>query len=185
MKDYFAKLDLKLEDIDIDRLKGDYFEGYGTNFKNFSIKDSDYFNNLTKNKIKFQIEPSVVLITEITGHGVTPHVDQHTVALNYYLEADKSITSFWDEKPNIKGNPVPQIYEDGKLYNNNAKVFEITDLIHACDFSAKKYECFILNVRKIHSVFKLQSTVNRYAIRWGWENYDYHTILDSIKLLNK
>jgi hypothetical protein len=185
MKDYFAKLDLKLENIEIDRLKGNYFEGYGADFKNFSIKDTEYFNNLIKNKIRFQIQPSIILITEITGNGVPPHVDEHTVALNYYLEADKAVTSFWEGKLNMKGTPTPQIHEDGKLYNNNAKIYDVKDLIHVCDFSAKKNECFILNVRKIHSVFKLHSTVNRYAIRWGWENYDFNTILNSIEVLNK
>jgi hypothetical protein len=185
MNGYFAKLDLKLENVKVDQIKGDYFEGYGERFKNFYIKDLKYLENLIENKIRFQIKPSIVLITEITGNGVSPHVDEHTVAINYYLEADKSVTSFWEEKSNIKGITVPQVAEDGKLYNNNAKIYDTKDLNHACSFSAKKDECFVLNVRKIHSVFKLQPTVNRYAIRWGWEDYDYDTILNSIELLNK
>lgn len=185
MKDYFVKLDLRLEEVDLDRIKGKYLEGYGTTFKNYLIKDKEYFNSLIKEKIKFHIEPSLILITEITGDGIHPHVDQHTVALNYYLEADKSITTFWDQITEIEGDQIPQHYGDGKLYKNNAKVYEIKNLKHACAFSAKKGECFLLNVRKIHNVFKLEQNVNRYAIRWGWEDYDYTTILNSIEILNK
>ena len=185
MKDYFVKLDLHLENVDLDRIKGKYFEGYGTTFKNYLIKDKDYFDSLIKEKIKFNIEPSLVLITEITGDGIAPHVDQHTVALNYYLEVNKSITTFWDQKIDTEGNTIPQHYRDGKLYKNDAKVYEIKDLKMACSFSAKKGECFLLNVRKIHNVFKLEQDVNRYAIRWGWQDYDYHTILNSIELINK
>lgn len=185
MKDYFVKLDLHLGQVDLDRIKGTYFEGYGQHIKHYFIKDKEYFNSLIKTKIKFNIEPKIPLITEITGNGVDPHVDEHTVALNYYLEANKSVTTFWDKITGAEGIQVPQHFSDGKLYNNNVKIYGTKDLKYACAFGAKAGECFLMNVRKIHSVFKLEQDVDRYAIRWGWNDYDFDTILNSIEIINK
>jgi hypothetical protein len=183
MDNYFTKINLKLDEIDLERLKGSFNEGYGPTFTNYNIKDNDYVFWLIKNKIKFVIEPDEILLTEITQLGCAPHTDEAKTALNYYIQCDESRTTFWNLKLNKTGYSGEQRQPDGSIRKSTVRGYYYKDLEVACTFSAKSKECYLLNVKQIHSVTKKRIDFNRYAIRWSWSHYDYAEIKNSIKIL--
>lgn len=128
----------------------------------YKIKNLETFMSLLKPNI-FSI-PCQIFYSEFTGAGlVTPHIDKGTtVALNFYLETDNSTTIFYE------GNVPEKLY-----YENNIR--------EVSRFTADQYDCYLLDVSKIHGVLKT-SDKTRSMFSFRWENYDFQTILESIRV---
>lgn len=180
---YYKKLDFNLSEIDISRIKGDYFEGYGSTFTSYFIKDLDYFNSLTESKIKFKIPPVIKCFTEISEDGTGAHTDHHSVALNYYIEPAHSLTIFWTLKQDDNGDIVHKILEDGSLQTNAVRSYQFQNLNFEKSFKAKSHEAFLLDIKQIHSVAKVDTYKTRSMLSWRWQFQDFETILQSIEIL--
>lgn len=183
MNGYFQKIDLNLDSIDIELLKGDFFEGYGPTFNSFHIKDENYFDSLLREKIEFKIKPDWINYTEITDYGADPHIDHSTTVLNYYIQANEFTTIFWNLKKEVDNVPMIQTRQDGQLIKNRTSSFNMIDISPFTSFKAKSNEAYLINIHQIHSTNRLIKGKPRTMIRWLWENYDFDTILNSIKLI--
>ncbi len=183
MDNYFKKIDFKLENIDLNLLKGNFFEAYGPTFNSFYIKDEQYFNNFISNKIEFLIKPDWVNYTEITEYGAYPHIDHSQTVLNYYIEANSYTTIFYKLKHEVDTDPMYQTRQDGKLIENRTRSYNLGDCVPVCSFTAKSNEAYLINIRQIHSATRLMKGSPRLMIRWLWENEDFNTVLNSIKVL--
>jgi hypothetical protein len=103
----FKKINFKFDNLDIERIKGEQAERYGIptcHLTHFIIKDFDYFKSLHAGKIKFHIMPSFAFYTTVKGEtGLPPHIDTGvTAALNCYIEAGDTTTTFYSKKDNTK-----------------------------------------------------------------------------------
>lgn len=183
MHNYFQKIKINLENVDVALLKGNFFEAYGPTFNSYYIKDQDYFNSLVDNKIKFAIPPDWVNFTEITEYGAAPHIDHSQTVLNYYIEANNYTTIFYKLKQEVETDPIYQTRQDGKLVENRTRSYNLGDCTPVCSFAAKSHEAYLINIRQIHSATRLMKGSPRLMIRWLWENEDFNTVLDSIKVL--
>jgi hypothetical protein len=183
MNNYFHKINLNLGTVDIDRLKGDFFEGYGPTFNSFYIKDKNYFNNLLQDRIQFKIKPDWINYTEITDYGADPHTDHCATVLNYYIEANDFTTIFWNLKKEVDNIPMFQKRQDGQLVKNRTSRFNMSDVSPCTSFKAKSNEAYLLNSYQIHSTNRLLRGQPRTMLRWLWENDEFDTVKDSINIL--
>jgi hypothetical protein len=184
MNNYFQKIDLKLPDFNIQSLKGEFFEGYGEEFRAFYINDQEYVNTLIKDHIQFDIPPVMTSIAEISNYGANPHVDHHSVALNYYVNPANCITIFWEETVKNSGSAIPKLQQDGSLVQNDVKVYHLKDLKMAERFNAEAKDTYLLNVKKIHSANRLKNDGVRSMLRWVWNDVSFEDVLASIKILD-
>lgn len=180
---YFKKIDFVLPDIDMSRIVGGKpIEGYGTTFLSYDILDNEYFYNIYSKKIKFKIPPDVVNYTEVTQNGTPLHVDLVKSAINYYIESQGCVTSFW--KP-IEQDYVPKIimqqYPDGTF--NPLDIYESHDMELVAHFKAEDHEAFALSTGSIHSVIKPHYNLTRKLFRWTWFNLEFDELLDNIEIL--
>lgn len=182
----YKKFDIKLENIDYDRLKGPFFEGYGENFKQYKIQDLEYLQELIADKIEFTIEPEWVTCCEIKESGAYPHVDHNTVSFNYYINANNYTTIFWKTMDDYQGQAQEQtVSETGSTRLNEVKVYEFSKLIPVANFTANSNQAYLLDVKKIHSATPRNSDKSiRTIIRWAWDQYDFETIKHSINIKN-
>ena len=184
MNTYYQNIDLNLGSVDISYLKGEFFEGYGSSFNSFKIKDIQYVNNLIHDKIEFKIQPDWLNYTEITDYGADPHTDHCSAVLNYYIEANDFTTMFWKLKHQVETVPVLQTRQDGKLIKNKVSGFNMLDITPCTSFRAKSNEAYLINSHQIHSTNRLKKGSPRTMIRWLWENESFENVLESIKILS-
>jgi len=187
---YFCKLNYSLGDIDVSRLKGDLAEKYGpknTKLSHYRINDFEYFINLHRNKIKFNILPMVAWYTEIFGtEEIPPHIDPiDTVALNYYIETAGCTTSFYTPLPTAKYKTTGQEFDGGiqtDEYTVRA-VYDLNNLKFEGAFTAQPHEAYLLRPDILHSVSNPNSNCRSF-ISYRWRIGDFNQILNSIEILS-
>jgi hypothetical protein len=167
----FEKLKLSLSEIDFEKLKGNKILDNPT-FKEFSLADRKYFFDIISNKVKFDILPHIINVTEIIYPGSKPHTDTWPTAVNIYFDTANAETSFWKEI-NSTPNSMRGIVS-----------FDVSNLEKTSTFVAQKGDCYLLNVGRIHSVDMINSNSTRKIIRLGWFKYSFDEILNSIKIIN-
>jgi hypothetical protein len=168
----FKQIQLKLDHIDIDYIKGNLLYSNSPWFYEFSIRNKDYLYNILEKKVIFKIKPLFLNLTEIYKPGTNPHCDKWSTALNYYLNAGNETTFFWKEKtPNINFEKTKQ----GTLR------YAFTDVEKTSSFVARKDDCFLIDTHQIHSVEVIDPP--RIILRFIWFEQDFEKILNSIKIL--
>lgn len=170
----FQKLKISLSDIDIAKLKGDRSLNHST-FKQYSIIDTEYLFDSLNKKVKFDVLPQQVNLTEITYPGVGPHTDSWQTAINFYFEAGNDETFFWKEiepSPNLK-----------KESMGPAIAYDPANLEMLCSFKADKGDCYLLDVgNSIHSV-KMYTPTTRKILRLAWYDLSFNQVLENLKFL--
>jgi len=192
----FKKINFKFDNLDIERIKGEQAERYGIStchLTHFSIKDFDYFKSLHFGKIKFHIMPSFAYYTVIQGEtGLPPHIDTGTcVALNCYIEAGNTTTTFYSKRDNTEMNQIK-----GKNLKENTDFqppipgtldFENLDVLG--EFTANDGDSYLIRVDILHGVTAPVGIRSMISYRWydkiNGVNYSFQDILDSIELPNQ
>ena len=185
----FSKINFKLEDINLDRLKGESFEqyrSYSSTLTSYKILDLDYFISLHKNKIKLQIIPSGVFLIEISGEGdVWPHIDPiTTVTLNYYIFPENATTIFYKEKSKNSSYFASnqEIKNSTQTENVGAVAYEFDQVEEYCSFTAQPDEAYLISTSTIHSVKRSNHSTRKF-IAYKWSEYSFDEIKDSIIIL--
>jgi hypothetical protein len=174
----FQKLNITLPELDLTRLQGNKISEWGDSlpdFREYEVKNIQYFLDACKDVVKFIIPPDHVNITVIEKFGaVVPHTDAWPVALNVYLSvgADE-ITTFYNNPSNHK----IALEESSELFT-----YDIDKLTEAGNFSAKTNDCYLLNTHQPHAVSN-QHNGSRTILRLIWLKFNFNTILKSIKIL--
>ena len=181
---YFTKIDsiIKsdediLNNIKLGQLTSSYVGEYVV-LEYRHIENVDYVLSLHTRKF-CKIDPTHILYASLSGtpspgnHGLLgAHIDHGPkVVLNYYLEADTDVTSFFKNNKNISGEVYPGREE--------ANVFNTEDLEMIGNFIANSRETFLLNVSEIHCVHKL-TDIKRSFISYSWHHNTYQEILDNL-----
>ena len=165
----FARIDASRLTLDVGRIKGKSVYRNKT-FEEFSIADIAYLTDVVSQKLKFEIAPSVINLTEISRPGATPHIDRFNVALNYYVAASGlDETTFWETQADIK-------YRYG--VSNGFNEAGLTPL--SIRLFAKQDDFVLLNTRIIHSV---KVSENRLILRFCWIGYSFKQVFDSISVI--
>ena len=168
----FKKIELKLFDIDVTKLKGIPVLDQVT-FKEYRILNRPYLMQYLSTRVKFHVTPDIINITEIESPGAGPHIDAWPVALNYYLNAGQDVTNFWEE-----------IDESAITASNTFTLFQ--DAANLKLKSVATYntgDCILLNTHSIHSIGVTADAQPRSMLRFSWKNAQYDEILNSIELL--
>lgn len=164
----FSKLTSLAINPDIEKLKGKCTLRTRM-FHEYEIKDMNYLNELLENKIHFGIEPTQVNLTEILFPGPTLHTDGWAVAMNIYLTAGNDVTSFWQFANKDR------IHQPSKLtFYAQASVEQIGE------FKANVMDCYLLDVRKIHTVTVNDPNSVRQILRFTWATNTFDEIFKSI-----
>ena len=169
----FQKLNINLPHIDLKRLQGQNTAEIGT-FMQYEIADVEYLYSLFDD-IVLGIKPDMVNITVITGNGpylVQPHTDVWPTALNYYINADTEITTFYDNPTDHKiKSHIPGLYG----YREEKLVARET-------FCANTGDCYLLNTHRPHSVSRINADSSRTLLRLIWSDHLFESVLESISL---
>jgi hypothetical protein len=162
----FKKLELSIDNLKLSKLIGE--KSYcPPNVVELEIKDKVYLYEEIKKHINFKIEPDYELIGIIKYPGTFPHRDGWNVSLNYYMNTNNEITTFW-KKENDE-------YIAGDIgYNFDDSLKEIGS------FQANKNEFYLLDTKIIHSVKVINPTDIRFILRVVWLNNSFEEILNSI-----
>lgn len=172
---YFRKIPLHIEGLDIQEMKGDLVDDFGT-LKNFVCVNYEQIQEQLKDKIIFHVTPLCVYLTEITG-GVDVHTDGTATNLSYYIKTDGSKTRFWI--PNLAKRKKAD-YLDTVHYDIDT--WQIEDLTLADSFYAVDGDCYLMKVDEPHSVDNPTEKHPRYLLKWLW-NEDFETVKSNIELL--
>jgi hypothetical protein len=168
----FQKLDIKL-DIDLKKLRGRHlnvyaFAGY---FIQYEIADQEYLNALLNNVVEFQIPPDQVNITKISfGGGLSPHSDVWDTALNYYVHAEKEVTTFYDNPSGYK------VFDESSGLHG----YDVAQLIPVANFVANTNDCYLLNTAVPHNVSYDVKNSSRTFLRFMWNRVPFEEVLKSI-----
>ena len=159
--------------MELDKIKGSFRNGYGDAFKEYIIKDLDYIIECIKFKIKFNIRPSRVNVTDIHSPGAKAHTDAWPASLNLYFNASggEDITTFYERQ------------NDNQIDVGAVKRFNETDLIPIATFTANQGDCYLLNTFIPHSVELKQPNDVRTILRFTWLDTSFEEVLKSIQLL--
>jgi hypothetical protein len=144
------------------------FIGSGAELKYFQIDNITEFVQMHSKEI-CKIYPDDVTFAEITGNGILgAHIDQGPlVALNFYLNAGIDETVFYEKK-------------DNSILNNYvSKVFHFDDLDPKTSFIANTKDIYLLNVSRIHAVFK-KTNIPRQFICYHWYNNSFDEIKENL-----
>ena len=180
MKQFYSKLNNNFlnNDYDWTRFKGSsLYSQYNSEeilLQYFSIDNHTEFKRQHTRKF-FSIIPDRVSFSVITGKGkLLPHKDHgFQVSLNYYINACKDTTQFYDiSHPNVVGISYP-----GRSQSN---IFDENELTKTDRFIAASNDVFLLNVSEIHSVIKISSEP-RVFISYSWKSVSYDEILVDIQ----
>jgi hypothetical protein len=169
----FKKLDVKLDDLDWSNIvgQGGWNVGNGYRLYEYTTTVNPYL--LLKDKIRFNIYPSTHNIAKIVHPGTWHHNDAFPTALNIYLDVSDDVTYFWDFKDT---HHVPKMGDPIKKHDpENLKVIG--------SFTAKKYDCYLLQTNLIHSVDSSNSDIPRCALRFIWNHHTFDEIKDTIEIL--
>jgi hypothetical protein len=181
----YRKIDLKLPPIELGRVKGDVaFEYHGGVLVVYKIKDLDYFENLYKDKIQFGVKPDLLAYIEILGEGAAPHTDEATATLNYTIDDASCITSFWRVNEQVDAVPAERVDEQGRAIKSKVMGYDEKDLVRLTSFKANPGDAYLLDVSKIHSVFKPKYETVRKFLSWRWVTTPFDTVSSSIILTN-
>ena len=144
----------------------------GTSLEYYLLDNVDIFRNQHLKKF-FTIRPTRVLFTEINGTGfLNPHRDHNTnVTLNYYIQSNDDITTFYDDNTNA-----PSFNYESRTQCN---IYDINDLSVNREFVATSNTAYLLDVSKIHSVTKT-SLLPRKFISYQWKDHTYDEILQDL-----
>jgi len=165
----FKKLELPIIDIDLKLLKGEV--NYQNNsFIQYRINNFSTLHKNVTSKIKFQIKPDIIQLTEIGYPGTDPHTDTWPVALNYYVNVSGNTTHFWKPTNNVS-------YKREKGLTG----FNILNLTPSGTFTANIADWYLINVNEIHSVQVDQGSEPRLILRYVWKNYSFEEILQSFE----
>jgi hypothetical protein len=175
----FKKLNVTLSELDTDRLKNNSIFSKPT-FKEFSINDRDYLFSILDNQFQFNISPHAVNITEISYPGIKPHTDSWPVAINIYFDVGSDETCFWKNVSLKESSPVDSRPGAAGLI----KSYNAGDLQKVGSFIANKGDCYLLDIKKIHSIEMSVPNTTRKILRLCWQKYSFDEILESIKLKN-
>ena len=158
--------------MELDKIRGSYRNGYGDSFKEYQIKDLDYVIDCIKFKLKFNIRPAKVNITDIHSPGAKAHTDAWPAALNLYFNASggDDITTFYKRK------------NDNKIDVGAVKRFNEIDLIPISTFTANKGDCYLLNTSIPHSVELKHPNDVRTMLRFVWVDTTFKEVLKSIQI---
>lgn len=131
--------------------------------------------NVFPNKI-FKIEPHLIYYTEVPGPGLlNPHRDHGvTTVANFYFDSNDAVTTFYKVKGEAKG-----INYSGAAAVQNDNIYDLNNLEEACSFKANNGDCYLLNVREIHSVYT-ENPGRRKFINMQWYGVDIDTVYASI-----
>jgi hypothetical protein len=184
----FKKLDLVLPPLDLERLKGDPLENYGTAFYSFGIKDTDYLEQILKDRIRFNITPGIVDYNEIPN-GTAPHKHTNTeVALNYYIDNFGYTTLFFETKDNEEGVDNGRNLPDGSVTESVIQHYRLDQLKYIDKISIDTGDAYLLDTGWVHAVPvfpKVEDTTSsRKILRWLWWEYTIEEILNSIEILS-
>lgn len=171
----YKKFNFQVPDVDISRIKGPIQNSYGGNklfpkIAYYNIKDMDYFNSCFPAVCK--VSNDTLFYTEILGGSTLVAHTDHGVqcCINYYLEPNNSTTYFYDEN-----GVLPSTYP-GKT---TANIYDVGNIILVDKFVAKKNDCYLLDVSKIHSVSS-PDLGKRCFITWQWNHELFDTISDNL-----
>jgi hypothetical protein len=183
----FKKLNFTLPELDLNKLKGDFFEEYGDlhrgRFSMYNIADQVYFNSLVAQKVKFHIKPYITGWSELPIGSVLPHRDENSVTLNYMINSANAMTLFWSPKT----SDVEQewLIEAGTNAVSKTIGYRRQDLDLKGYFRAKNNEAWLLKTNDIHSVIVTNKVQTRQMLYWRWRDpHTFEEILDSIEILS-
>lgn len=180
----FRKINLQLPNIDLDRVKGEVFFNYhGGVLVVHKIQDPVYFEELYKSRIEFSVKPDLVAYIEILGQGAEPHTDEAATTLNYTIDDANCITSFWNVKKQGASVPADRIDEFGNTIKSGVIGYDEKDLVRLTSFRANPGDAYLLDVSKIHSVFKPKYETVRKFVSWRWITASFDEVSSGIKLL--
>lgn len=164
----FKKINVQVKDLYQKIIMGrQYFNSIS--FSEYEINNKDYIFNLISEDINFKIKPDKINLTTISYPGATPHTDNYSVALNYYLQAESSLTDFWKS-------------DLGEIdYRIPAKAATNLKISHIGNFEAVTGDVYLLNTHILHSVTINSGNSNRIIFRCLWKKHTFEEILDSIK----
>ena len=180
----FKKLDVSLDPIDIERLKGSTsrnYGGVGSGFHEFEITDYEYVYSILDKKIEFKIKPDAILIANASV-GLRPHKDLCDVSLNYYIETNNEALVFYRtlDKNSSTLNPKSKSWF---LIRKTDVLGRFDDMEEIASIVTKNNELWLLDTSVIHTVKMKEDTPERSMIRCVWHNRSFNEILNSIKLL--
>lgn len=183
MKEYYKRINLELRDLDIDKIKGPFYESFGAFFHQYEILDKTYLDNLIKNKIKFLIEPDSIFYTEIESIGVPhPHVDTCMTVLNYYINTQDCTTIFYDTISDSDRIMIPSdklsSTDDSGVY-----IYQPKSLKQVGSFQALSNQAYLLNTHQIHSLARTTTQELRQILRFVWLDKPYRIVEKTLKEL--
>jgi hypothetical protein len=127
--------------------------------ENFNEFRDKYLKNM------FITKPTYIFFVELSGNGfLNPHIDHNTlVVLNFYFSASNSETKFYElKKKNLK------------IKNRN--IFKFDEIKEIGYFSAQDRDIYLLDVSKIHSVYKNDQNTRQF-ISFQWQKNSFNEIL--------
>lgn len=163
-----------------DKFKGDSlvaeFVCKGLALRYYKLDNVDIFKKQHLKKF-FTIVPTRVLFSEITGTGfLHPHRDHNTkVSLNYYIQSNNDITTFYHDTDKAVG-----FNYENRSENN---IYKVEDLTVSCEFMAASNTAYLLDVTKIHSVTK-SSLICRKFISYHWKDHTFDEIFNDLRVTN-
>ena len=161
----FKKLNLKLPEIDIYRLKGEKTSpDFWGSYKEHSILDSTYLNEILSTRIELGILPDAIHLS--TYYHIDPHVDNCETAMNYYLCTNSGTTYMYEFKEHIKNRNFPYL-------------IPISFLNEIDNFVAETGDCYIMNTNIPHSV---SGVGDRISLRFMWTHVPFNEVVSSIKI---
>ena len=172
--------------MDIKRLKGDPLENFGISFYSFKIKDTDYLEQILKDRIRFNILPYIVNYNELPN-GNAPHSHgEAEVALNYYIDNFGSTTLFFEPKAGVEGVNAGRILPDGSVTPSSVTNYNLSQLRYVDRISIKPGDAYLLDTGWVHAVPILvpSTDYSRKIIRFLWTGYTIEEILNSIEILS-
>ncbi len=182
----FAKLNVQLPAIDLDKIKGQLFENHHNQFVMYNIEDFEYVNELIKDRLHFDIVPDKIAYFEICTDGAPPHTDGYVgCSLNYIIDAADCVTTFWKlkNKDTVVEESI-KVDNDGNILETETTGYRYSDLKLVSFFKAQSGDAWLLDVREIHSVIKPDTTKDRKVLTFRWDPvYTFQEILDSIVIL--
>ena len=177
----FQKLNIRLEDIDFKKLKYSkprkYVEGadiLSGRFDEHNIRmQQNALLEVIKEIVVFQLPPDDINITVIeSGGAIAPHTDVCCTALNYYVHAEKEVTTFYN---NLTGHKWP-------ASTPGLHGYDIDQLAPVCSFVAVTNDCYLINTHVPHTVSFSYANSTRTLLRFVWNHANFEQVLSSIQL---
>jgi hypothetical protein len=181
----YKKINLDLRSIEVDRLKGSFYEGYGPFFKTYNILDQEYLDNYLKTKVIFHIPATHLGYTEVLYKGVTtPHTDTSMTALNYYINSNTGETFFYKAIDPSQKIEATRYLDQNVRTGSETYEYSLLNLEVIDSFLTNDHEAWLLNAHNIHCVRKTKFDKPRTILRWLWYDVPFDQVLNSIEILD-